>query len=837
MAVRRARPLLAPRTQPGGYHLFVSHVWRHAQEQAASIKASLVHLLPSCVTFLDVDDLDDVTRIEQYVRASDVTLIVLTDAYLSSRNCRRELVAAIASAKPLVVLLESDPDRGKTGPIALRSELDSLDADGLPQAQHDAAVRLIELVERADVNAELPAAVEWHREPHLRNGALKWIAAHITHAQPAEAPRIESLDDVRIGGEPRAPDDDPCRVCLHPGYHALPSPSRFGASVFDDVVECLLEFGIAVDETEDPRLPWVILLCPGVFADGALVGHLQRLLMAMTTAVAADGSVQGSGARVESSMTKGRPPNRRGSVLGGKARASAFGAARASWRRRPDCVRARAWDDGGASRRRRSQVHAVWQAHDRGGFPTRSAEPRAPPRPTLFSTAKTFAWYNNKCDELAPQLIDLGSSHHLPQVAGVAPPAARGGQGEDPAAPPARGRPVLGRRHAGGAGGDAVERSWSMSRTSSGAQSRKTPMGLIADLVRPPAEPANETHSTTRTTCTTCAADADEPGGAAAEKPSPSSEGSGTSGTRDETLDSAIAAVSCGAGEEKFVERELSVIMPLQPSPGRAAGRRSHLDIGHDDNNSPGDCTAREAPPSSRRRLTGAPSVRGGPPRCSVYPSASPARPARALGARVDSWRTRSTAARFGGGAATVATNPGADAAVTSNPAADPIAANDPGVGAAATNAILEAEAVVTNPASAIAATKAVDPGVPTPAPAYASAPAPAVTANGLDKHNTHNWDAEFDEDDEEQEGRAVSLVAQLTDRLSSIFARGSEAAAEEETHDTATLAGEHPAAGKRGIPAALSDLRTEELERPAAHSLSCRSRSSSGRWRHSARR
>ena len=87
--------LLRPPASKGGYHLFVSHCWRYAQDQAATIKAMLTLMLPECKVFLDVDNLKSIAMLETYIAESDVICIFLTRSYLSSANCLRELVAAV----------------------------------------------------------------------------------------------------------------------------------------------------------------------------------------------------------------------------------------------------------------------------------------------------------------------------------------------------------------------------------------------------------------------------------------------------------------------------------------------------------------------------------------------------------------------------------------------------------------------------------------------------------------------------------------------------------------------------------------------------------------------
>ena len=45
-----------------GFHIFLSHVWRHAQDQVATIKYMLLSRYPGVRAFLDVENLDHVTR-------------------------------------------------------------------------------------------------------------------------------------------------------------------------------------------------------------------------------------------------------------------------------------------------------------------------------------------------------------------------------------------------------------------------------------------------------------------------------------------------------------------------------------------------------------------------------------------------------------------------------------------------------------------------------------------------------------------------------------------------------------------------------------------------------
>ena len=62
------------------------------------IKQLLCEALPGLKVFLDVDDLENIHDLEAYVEQSDVVLILVTKAYVSSCNCRRELLRTVELA-------------------------------------------------------------------------------------------------------------------------------------------------------------------------------------------------------------------------------------------------------------------------------------------------------------------------------------------------------------------------------------------------------------------------------------------------------------------------------------------------------------------------------------------------------------------------------------------------------------------------------------------------------------------------------------------------------------------------------------------------------------------
>ena len=77
------------------HHLFLSHVWKTGQDQARVIKQLLKEVLPGIRVFLDVDDLTDISLLEQEISASAKVLVFISQGYFESKNCLRELVHAI----------------------------------------------------------------------------------------------------------------------------------------------------------------------------------------------------------------------------------------------------------------------------------------------------------------------------------------------------------------------------------------------------------------------------------------------------------------------------------------------------------------------------------------------------------------------------------------------------------------------------------------------------------------------------------------------------------------------------------------------------------------------
>ena len=94
------------------FHLFISHVWSTGQDQARAIKQLLQQSLPGCRIFLDVDDLEDISQLEDKVDASAAIVVFISAAYFGSRNCMRELKHSVLRGKQLILVRETSQSHG-----------------------------------------------------------------------------------------------------------------------------------------------------------------------------------------------------------------------------------------------------------------------------------------------------------------------------------------------------------------------------------------------------------------------------------------------------------------------------------------------------------------------------------------------------------------------------------------------------------------------------------------------------------------------------------------------------------------------------------------------------
>ena len=153
------------------HHVFLSHNWKSGQDQTHALKVHLREMIPRLKCWLDVEEEFTVESLPECVAAARVFLCFLSDGYMQSANCRRELEAAMAQQKPMVIVVESDPKRGA---VALEHLLAC--------APESMRLNLEELFERGFDDPE-QGPIPYHRgDGELRKTTLRLIGSQIMHA-------------------------------------------------------------------------------------------------------------------------------------------------------------------------------------------------------------------------------------------------------------------------------------------------------------------------------------------------------------------------------------------------------------------------------------------------------------------------------------------------------------------------------------------------------------------------------------------------------------------------------------------------------------------------------
>jgi len=80
-------------------HVFLSHKWSTGQEKVHTLARMMQLYLQGVKLWLDVDDLQDITKLEESVNETAVFILFYSEGYFASVNCRREVYAAVAAKK------------------------------------------------------------------------------------------------------------------------------------------------------------------------------------------------------------------------------------------------------------------------------------------------------------------------------------------------------------------------------------------------------------------------------------------------------------------------------------------------------------------------------------------------------------------------------------------------------------------------------------------------------------------------------------------------------------------------------------------------------------------
>jgi hypothetical protein len=91
------------------FHCFLSHVWNSGQDATHTIARKMQLLLPALRIWLDVDHLQNISKLDEEVAKAAVVIIFASKGYFKSTNCRRELYSALHLKKPIIVIV--DPEK------------------------------------------------------------------------------------------------------------------------------------------------------------------------------------------------------------------------------------------------------------------------------------------------------------------------------------------------------------------------------------------------------------------------------------------------------------------------------------------------------------------------------------------------------------------------------------------------------------------------------------------------------------------------------------------------------------------------------------------------------
>jgi len=176
-----------PLFDPQGYHLFLSHAWPAAQDRMHAVKARLLECLPSCRTFLDVDDLKSGSGTAELDKSGCV-LVFCTLPYFEKRNSFKELYRAVCQGKYILAMLEPDAtQQGGLNQEAMQAlitnvKLKKMQLHELYNEARREGTLLPGALERPPAEDDVRTAlfktppVEWNRLPHFQDVTIRLIA-------------------------------------------------------------------------------------------------------------------------------------------------------------------------------------------------------------------------------------------------------------------------------------------------------------------------------------------------------------------------------------------------------------------------------------------------------------------------------------------------------------------------------------------------------------------------------------------------------------------------------------------------------------------------------------
>ncbi|EOD35913.1 hypothetical protein EMIHUDRAFT_110524 [Emiliania huxleyi CCMP1516] len=180
------------------FHSFISHAWGTGQDQTHTVVRRLQLLLPGVRIWLDVDNLEDVGKLEESVADANTFLVFLSAGYFKSFNCRRELYAALGKDRPFIPIFEADVAKGGASIEALKAECRENCVEVAPPA-YPSYGGPDEMIARVFEEAK---PIVWVRVNIFQLVSLKAVALRMLLHSPYYASRpAELADGVLVPGE------------------------------------------------------------------------------------------------------------------------------------------------------------------------------------------------------------------------------------------------------------------------------------------------------------------------------------------------------------------------------------------------------------------------------------------------------------------------------------------------------------------------------------------------------------------------------------------------------------------------------------------------------------
>ena len=242
------------------YMLFLSHIWATGQDQVAVIKRRLQSLVPGCKIFLDVEDLEDIGALEEYIADSTVILIFLSKGYFFSRNCMREVRAAVEMEKPIVLVNEVNQAKGGAPLAQLREECPEDVRDyvfGPPDAPRE--------------------VIQWRRIQSFQLKALELITEETLHHLP-KYEKMAGPPQVFVPGDVQNYDWN-CKV----PHQLYTSPNNPGAAEMATLLANFVEKGSLTCPSAQQLDTWAKSIKHKIPAKRAAAGSASRVAAAAET--------------------------------------------------------------------------------------------------------------------------------------------------------------------------------------------------------------------------------------------------------------------------------------------------------------------------------------------------------------------------------------------------------------------------------------------------------------------------------------------------------------------------------------------------------------------------